>query len=156
MASRPLSVPSHAELPATSNSKPLKLENISNDRQHLQGATYIPLGLELFQPHKGIGDGLIGEDGSVLLQRPLADLSVLGFGDGIFEKGLLELVDGDNDAEDLSQRFLEVALCACLCEFDFLDRHRNQPRIGGVSYITFRSLVFDVLSMYMFSPRQDL
>jgi hypothetical protein len=38
-----------------------------------------------------------------LLQRTLADLGVVGLGDGIFEEGFLELVDGDNDAEDLGE-----------------------------------------------------
>jgi hypothetical protein len=38
-----------------------------------------------------------------LLQRTLAYLGVVGLGDGIFEKGFLEFVDGDNDAKDLGE-----------------------------------------------------
>lgn len=57
-----------------------------------------------------------------MLQRPLAYLCVVGLGDGIFKKSLLELVEGDQDAEDLGQRVLKVALGACLGELDLLSR----------------------------------
>ena len=76
--------------------------------------TYIPFGLELLEAAKGLGDRLVGEDRLVLLERPLADLGVVGLGDGVLEKGLFELVERDDDAEELGEGFLEVALGACL------------------------------------------
>lgn len=82
--------------------------------------TYIPLGLELLQPDKGICDSLVGEDGPILLQRSLANLGVVGFRDRIFKKGLLQLVNGDDDTKDLGQGLLEVALGACLGKLYFL------------------------------------
>jgi hypothetical protein len=55
-------------------------------------APYIPLGLELLQALELVGDGLIGQQRLILPQRPLADLGVLGLGDGIFKERLFELV----------------------------------------------------------------
>jgi hypothetical protein len=64
--------------------------------------TDIPLILKLLQPNKGLGDGLIGQDGFVLLQGPLADLGVVCFRDGIFQECFFQFVEGDDYAENLS------------------------------------------------------
>lgn len=82
--------------------------------------TYIPLGFELLQPHEGLHDGLIGENGIVLLQRPLADLGVIRLGYGILEESLLQLVEGDDDAEDFGEGVMQVPLRAVVCEFYLL------------------------------------
>ena len=79
-----------------------------------EAETYIPFGLELLEAAKGLGDRLVSEDRLVLLERALANLGVVGLGDGVLEEGFLELVERDDDAEELGERFLEVALGACL------------------------------------------
>lgn len=82
--------------------------------------TYIPLGLELLQPNKRVCHRFIGNQRLVLLQAPLADLGVVSLGDGILEEGLFELVDGDEDAEDLGERVLQVTFGACVGELNLL------------------------------------
>lgn len=76
--------------------------------------TYIPLGLELLQALKLLGDGLIRQQRLILPQRPLADLRVLGLWNGILEEGLLKLVEGDDDAEELGKGVLQVTLGSCV------------------------------------------
>jgi hypothetical protein len=78
------------------------MDSLSRGGRGLEGLTYIPLRLELLEPHKRLCHRLVGKDGLVLLQRPLAYLGVIRFGDSIFEEGLLQLVQGDDDAEYLS------------------------------------------------------
>lgn len=83
-------------------------------------STYIPLGLELFQSHKRLRDGLVGHERLVLLQRALAYFGVVRLGYGILQERAFQLVDGDDDAEDLGERVLQVALGARLGELDLL------------------------------------
>lgn len=83
-------------------------------------ATYIPLGLELLEALELAGYRLVGQQRLVLAQRALANLRVLGLGDGILEEGLLELVEGDDDAEELGEGVVQVALGAGARELDFL------------------------------------
>lgn len=79
-----------------------------------------PLRLELLQPHEGLGYRLIFEEGLVLLERAVAYLGVLRLGDGVLEEGLLELVEGYEDAEDFGEGVFEVAFGGGLGELDFL------------------------------------
>ena len=84
------------------------------------GETYVPFRLELLQANEGLRYRLIGEDGLVLLKRAVAYLGVLGLGHGVLEEGLLKLVERHEDAEDLRERVLEIALGAVLGELYFL------------------------------------
>ncbi len=88
----------------------------------VMGATtaYLPLSLELLQSHKSLCYCLVGDKRLVLFQRPLADLGVVGFGDGILEKRLFELIDGDDDAKDFGEGVLKITLGARVGELYFL------------------------------------
>jgi hypothetical protein len=55
-----------------------------------------------------------------LLQRPLADLGVIGLGDGIFQERFFELIDRNDDAKYLGERVLKVTLSACVGKLDLL------------------------------------
>ena len=82
--------------------------------------SYIELGLELLQTAKCFRDRLIREERLVLPQRPLTDLRVLRFRDGIFQECLLKLIKGDDDAEELGKRVLKVALGSGVRELHLL------------------------------------
>jgi hypothetical protein len=81
---------------------------------------YLPLSLELLQSHKRLCYCLVGDKRLVLFQRALADLGVVGFGDGILEKRFFELIDGDDDAEDFGEGVLKITLGARIGKLYFL------------------------------------
>jgi hypothetical protein len=93
-------------------------------------ATHIPFGLEVLEAAEGPRNGLFGKDGLVLLQRSVAYLGVVGFGYRVFEKGLFELVESDDDAEELGERVLKVALGASVCQFNFLEMTSDVSGVG--------------------------
>jgi hypothetical protein len=93
---------------------------VSEEKETRRYNTHIPFRLELFQPDKCLCDSLVRQDRLVLLQGSLANLGVVGLGDGILEEGFFELVKSHEDAEDLGQGVLEVALSACLGELHLL------------------------------------
>ena len=82
--------------------------------------TYIPLPLKSLEIHKGTGDVLIVQVRFVLLEQPVAEVGVLGLGDGVLDVGLLQPVERDDDAVDLRQRVLEIPLGCCFGKLDFL------------------------------------
>lgn len=84
--------------------------------------TYLPLFRKLVQSAKCLRDRLIGKIGLVLLHQAVACLGVVGFGDGVFEVGLFYGVERDDDAVDLGQRVVQVALGIGRGELDFLGR----------------------------------
>lgn len=83
--------------------------------------TYLPLFRKLIQSAKCLRDCLIGKIGLVLLHQPVACLGVVGFGDGVLQVGLLYGIERDDDAVDLGQRVVQVALCIGCRQFDFLE-----------------------------------
>lgn len=96
----------------------------------MNGAMHIPLGLELLQALKLARYALVGQQRLVLAQRALANLRVLGLGDGIFEEGLFELVERDDDAEELREGVLQVALGSGVGELHFLWEAGCQRELG--------------------------
>ena len=92
------------------------------------GETHIPLPLEGLQVPKSLGYGLVTQDGFVLLEEAVADFSVLGFRDGVFCIRLFEAIEGDNDAVDLREGIIEIALGGCSSEFNLL-RMRYQVSV---------------------------
>lgn len=67
---------------------------------------YTPCMLECLQVHKLSGNCLISQVGLVLLQQPGACFGIFCLSNHIFDVCLLESVEGDDDAIDLSQRFV--------------------------------------------------
>ena len=82
--------------------------------------TYIPFGLELFQPPKCLAYRLVRYYRLVLLKRSFTDFCVERLGDRIFEERLLELVEGYEYGKYFSEGILEIAFSARLGELNFL------------------------------------
>lgn len=120
MASRPLFAlwPS---VPQSGQGNPVNRKRTRlKKRGVIRVATYTPFSLKLLQANKCSRHGFIGQYGPVLLERALADLGVLGLWDGILEKCLLQLVQGDYDAKHLGERVPEILLGPRLGELDLL------------------------------------
>lgn len=56
---------------------------------------------------------LVGEVALVVSEQAAARLGVEGLGDGVFEVGFLERVEGGDDGVDLGEGFVEVAFGCC-------------------------------------------
>ena len=81
---------------------------------------YIPLALEGFQIYKGPGDGVIAQIGLVLLQQTIAYLGVFSFRNGVFDIGLLQAVESNDDAINLREGIIQILFRGGLCKLHFL------------------------------------
>lgn len=83
---------------------------------------YIPLQLEPLQIPKRRSDRVIRQITLVLPQQAVACLGVLGLLDRVAQVGLLQRIEGDDDAVYLRERFVQIAFCGIVGELHFL-RH---------------------------------
>lgn len=84
--------------------------------------TYIPRVLECFKVNKGSCDSFVGQDRLVLFEQSITGFGIFAFKNCIFKVCFFEGVQRYDDAEDLSERILEISFRSRICELDFLVR----------------------------------
>jgi hypothetical protein len=70
----------------------------------------MPLFRKRVQVSKSTHNGFICKIRLVLLQQPTASPGIVGFGDRVFQIGLLKRIKRDDDAVYLSQRIVQISL----------------------------------------------
>ena len=93
--------------------------------------TYIPLPFECLQVAKRPCDRLVGETGLVLLEQSTACLRIVRFRDGVFQVGLFERIQSDDDAVDLGERIIQIPFGVCRRQLDFLRTESATSRAKG-------------------------
>jgi hypothetical protein len=73
----------------------------------------MPLLRERVQVSESTHNGFIRKIRLVLLQEPTASPGIVGFGDRVFQIGLLKRIKRDDDAVYLSQRIVQISLGIC-------------------------------------------
>ena len=74
---------------------------------------YIPFPFKGFKIHELSTDILVAQVRFILLQQPTAYLRIFSFRDGIFDVGLFEAVERDDDAVDLRKGVVQVSFGGC-------------------------------------------
>lgn len=95
--------------------------------------TYIIFSHETLQIPKSLGNSLILQIGLVLLEQPTTRLGVIGFRDRVAQVCLFDGIEGDDDAVDFGEGFVEVSFGVGGGESDFLRRELGRvPCLGWI------------------------